>query len=145
MSFQTIITAHPNGEGLQYDNGTPIGSKQLLGRNGSVTQLTSNATAVSLNATHGKIIMYNGVSGTLANGAGVSFTFTNSKIKTTSLIFLQCQATSATAEATRSNITAMVENVTNPADGSCIIHVYNHDAATSTDAPVINFLIFTPQ
>lgn len=135
MSFQTIICAQANGEGLTYDNATPIGSQQLLGRHAAVAQGTSNSTAVTSNSTHGTITMF----GSLAASTAATFTFTNNKIKTTSHIYL-----TPIGKSLVTFIPLMVTLTATPSAGSCAIAVYNIDAANAISAPGVNFLILNP-
>ena len=62
------------------------------GAGGSVTQLTSKATGVTLNKVSGQIVTSNS---TLNNGEAVSFTFTNSTIAATDVIVLNIASGSA--------------------------------------------------
>ncbi len=122
------------GKGLEDSKGVRITSANLLGGSGAVTQLTSNATAVTLNAHSGRITMYEA----LANGAGAGFTLTNSAINATCQIYLNVVGTTATAAATRD---AFTYNITSQTSGSCVIQVYNGDAAASSAALVVCFFI----
>jgi hypothetical protein len=126
-----------NGGAITDSHNRRVGTDDILGTRGSVAQGTNNSTDVTKHATHGRITMF----GTLANGAGATFNFINNKIQANSLILLQVQETTATAAATRACCTVSVENTTTLGSGSCIIHIFNPDAATTTAAPVIQFLI----
>jgi hypothetical protein len=146
MSQPRTVTVRADGRALEIDGGpSRVSPKAIFGDFGTVTQQTNNSTGVTLNAPTGKIIMFNGTSGTLANGAGASFVLTNSCIQTSSGIILTTQSSTGTAAATRQPVIAGVEDVTSLGDGSCTIHVYNPDAATTTDAPVIYFQILNPK
>jgi transcription elongation factor len=129
-----IVRMRIDGRALVIDNEHRVDSNALFGQAGAVTQGTNNNTAVTLNATNGRITM----NAAVANGAGHDFTFTNAAIRAASQLFLQVQATTATAAATRVNTTIAVVSQT---AGSAVLHVFNGDAAATSAAPIINFLV----
>jgi hypothetical protein len=100
-------------------------------RGGAVTQITSRATGVTLNAPAGQITMD---ATSLAAAAEASFVVTNS----------YCTATSVPVVAVKSSTTGTpVAVVTAVADGSFTVTVTNLHASTAdTTADVINFIVF---
>jgi hypothetical protein len=101
------------------------------GTGGTVTQLTSKSTAVTLNKLSGQITMNNA---TLNRNTGVSFTLTNSFITATDVLIVNI-ASGATA----SSYTATIDAV---AAGSCSIHLHNHTTGTDlSEAVVLNFIV----
>lgn len=97
---------------------------------GSVTQLTSKATAVILNANKGQITMN---SAALAAGAEVSFTLNNSFISATDVVIVNIQSVG-----TVNSYSATVSAVS---AGSCAITLSNLSTASLSQALVLNFLI----
>ena len=102
------------------------------GNGGTVTQLTSRTTGVTLNAPSGQITL---VADSIAGLSSQEFTLTNSYIAATDVVLASFGSglTSAQYDVT----------VTATAAGSCKISVHNvNNSATSTDTPVINFVVF---
>lgn len=102
------------------------------GNGGTVTQLTSRTTGVTLNAPSGQITL---VSGSISGLSSQEFTLTNSYIAATDVVLVSFASglTAATYDVT----------VTATAAGSCKISVHNVNiSATPTDTPVINFVVF---
>lgn len=102
------------------------------GNGGTVTQLTSRTTGVTLNAPSGQITL---VSDSIAGLSSQEFTLTNSFIAATDVVLVSFASglTAATYDVT----------VTATAAGSCKISVHNVNiSATPTDTPVINFVVF---
>ena len=97
---------------------------------GSVTQLSSKSTAVTLNKSSGQITMNNA---DLATVTTVSFTFTNSTIsaKDTMVVCISSGATTGAYLVYVSNLTA----------GSATISLRNFTAGTLGEAVVVNFAI----
>ena len=95
---------------------------------------TEAAGAVTINNRKGVITM----AAVLNAGAGLAITLTNSYVTASSVILLNVEGTTATAAATRDALTA---NLTSRTAGSCVIQVYNGDAANTSAAPKIHFLI----
>ena len=98
---------------------------------GAVTQLTSKATAVTLNKSAGRITMHNA---SLSNGASISFTLNNSLISTKDVLIVNVSgglATSGTYIASTSTLAA----------GSAVISLYNISAGPLSEAVVLNFAI----
>lgn len=102
------------------------------GSGGTVTQLTSRTTGVTLNAPSGQITL---VSGSVAGLSSQEFTLTNSYIAATDVVLVSFGSglTAATYDVT----------VTETSAGSCKISLHNvNNSATPTDTPVINFAVF---
>lgn len=107
----------------------PLG--YALGAGGTVTQLTSKSTAVTLNKTSGAITMHND---SLAAGAAVTFTLNNSLMYHTDTIIPMIKS-GATTNSYSIDITA-VNN------GSCDIQLRNISAGALGEAVVVSFMIF---
>ena len=90
----------------------------------SVTQITSATTGVTLNSESGVIT---GITQTLAADALISFTLTNSYIKAGSLVAVSVVGYSGTYDGTAGFPCVSVGSV---ADGSCVIKLFNPDAAS---------------
>ena len=97
---------------------------------GTVTQLSSKSTAVTLNKSSGQITMNNA---DLATVTTVSFTLTNSTIsaKDTMVVCISSGATTG----------AYLVYVSNLAAGSATISLRNFTAGTLGEAVVVNFAI----
>jgi len=101
------------------------------GNGGTVTQLTSRTTGVTLNAPCGQITL---VAGSISGLSSQEFTLTNSYIAATDVVLVSF-ASGLTA-------TTYDVTVTATAAGSCKISVHNvNNSATPTDTPVINFAV----
>jgi hypothetical protein len=101
-------------------------------RGAAVTQATSRATGVTINAPAGAITMN---AASLAAGAEATFTVTNS--------FVTARSVPVIALASGQTADTSVVNVTAVANGSFNITVTNLNAATAdTGAGVINFIVF---
>jgi hypothetical protein len=99
---------------------------------GTVTQITSKATGVTLNAYNGVITMNNAA---LAAGAEVSFTVTNSAVGATDVIVASI-ASAATAGAYTCTVDAV-------ASGSFRLSIGNVSAGSLSEAIVINFIVLS--
>jgi hypothetical protein len=97
---------------------------------GTVTQLTSKSTAVTLNKSAGQITLNNAA---LAGGAAATFTLTNSLISTNDIIIVNV-ASGGTAAA----YTTYVSSISN---GSAILAIRNLTAGSLSEAVVINFAL----
>lgn len=106
--------------------------KAMLGYSGgsAVTQLTSKATGVTINAESGQITCNNAQ---LNAGVEVTFTVTNNRVKSTDvpLVALQSVFTSGAYLATVSAV----------ADGSFDITLTNASGGALSEAGVINFVL----
>ena len=97
------------------------------GSGGTVTQLTSKSTGVTLNKTNGQITMN---AAALANGASVAFNLTNSTISNTDLLLTNCSSNSGyTVTCTSCTV------------GSANIRVTNVSGGSLSEALVINFAV----
>lgn len=123
------IILSPNGTGEVYTT-KPFGYGGA-GTGGSVTQLTSKSTGVTLNKLCGRIIMNNAQ---LNRGTSVSFTLTNSFIDTTDVVVVNI-ASGATAG-------AYVVTVEVIAAGSCNISLHNNASGVDySEAVNLNFAV----
>jgi len=100
------------------------------GAGGTVTQASSKSTGVTLNKVCGQITMNNA---SLAAGAEVSFTLTNSTIAATDVVFTAISS-GATAGAYNTHVDAI-------AAGSCRISISNFSGSPLSEAIVINFAV----
>ena len=100
---------------------------------GSVTQLTSKSTAVTLNKSAGQITMNNAA---LAGNTAASFTLNNSLISANDTIIV-C-ISSITTGSTAGAYTSYVSNMTS---GSASITLRNLSGTSYSEAIVINFSI----
>jgi hypothetical protein len=97
---------------------------------GTVTQLTSKSTGVTLNKSAGQITM-DGAS--LANITNVSFTLTNSTISAKDVVVL-----SVSSGATAGAYNCWISSKTT---GSCVITIRNLSGGSLSEAFVINFAV----
>jgi hypothetical protein len=100
------------------------------GAQGSVTQITSKATGVTLNKSAGKITM-NGAA--LGAGATALFTLTNNTISANDVMIVNVGAGGTSG--------AYWPYVASLTAGSAVIGLYNNTAGSLSEAPVINFAI----
>jgi len=102
------------------------------GNGGTVTQITSRTTGVTLNAPSGQITL---VAGSISGLSSQEFTLTNSYIAATDVVLVTF---GSGLTATTYDVT-----VTETSAGSCKISIHNvNNSATPTDTPVINFAVF---
>jgi len=97
---------------------------------GTVTQLTSKSTCVTLNKSSGQITMNNAE---LANATNVTFTLTNSTINAKDVVTLSV-ASGATAGAYNCWISSK-------GTGTCTITLRNLSGGALSEAVVINFAV----
>ena len=125
--------------GVAYEDQNIVGADLILSDSdlgytaaaqGSVTQLTSKSTAVTLNASAGRITMNNAALGATTN---VTFTLNNSKLSVNDVVVLSVSE-GATAGAYNCWISGK-------AAGSATITVRNISASPLSEAVVINFAI----
>ena len=109
---------------------TKVGYGTITGTGGSVTQATSKSTGVTLDKPCGQIVTD---AASLAAGARVSFTLTNSSIAATDVIGVNISS-GATAD-------AYIVCVTAVAAGSCRIQIANLSASPLGEALTLNFAI----
>lgn len=128
------ISITPKGTGVVTTSSVRVNNSIgfASGSGGTVTQLTSRTTGVTLNAPTGQITL---VAGSITGLSSQEFTLTNSFIAATDVVLVSFASglTSAQYDVT----------VTATANGSCKIAVHNvNNSATPTDTPVINFVVF---
>lgn len=97
---------------------------------GTVTQATSKSTGVTLNKSAGRITMNNA---SLASGASVTFTLTNSTISTNDVLIVNVSG-GGTAGAYWPYVSSM-------ASGSAVIGLWNSTAGPLSEAVILNFAI----
>ena len=142
LNGNTLSSTNTNGN----INLTPNGTGQVLttaplgygtGAGGTVTQLTSRTTGVTLDKLSGEIVLF---AGSLGGHDADEFTLTNSFIGANDVIML-CIKSGANA-ATRKYYQVHAVAVS---AGSCVISVGNIDNATiptvGTESPVIQFVV----
>lgn len=125
----TTITVFDLNRPLLAADGQTIGYQGAAGTGGTVTQLTSKATGVTLNKPVGEITM---MGNALAAATTVSFTLTNSYIGNTDLLVLN-QTSTANAGGYYFN------SICNA--GNAQISVRNITAASASDAVVIRYAV----
>jgi hypothetical protein len=101
------------------------------GAGGSVTQLTSKATGVTLDKPSGAITLNNAA---LAAATIVSFTLTNSYIATTDTVIVNVKSGNATV----GTYTVWAEGIL---AGSCKIVIENRSAGSLSEALVLNYSV----
>jgi len=116
---------------------TCFASEQLgytTGAQGTVTQLTSKSTGVTLNKSAGRITLNNEA---LASNTAASFTLTNSLISANDVII-----TNVSGGGTAGAYTTYVSSMTT---GSAVITLRNMSAGSLSEAVIINFAIIHGQ
>jgi hypothetical protein len=101
---------------------------------GTVTQLTSNVTGVTVNAAQGLVTMFS----TLAGASVARFTITNSRVQATSVITVTSQSVGSVG-GLPTNVGIMAVGA-----GTFDVIVYNPDSGATTAAPIIQFNISYP-
>ena len=133
------MTSNTKPIGVAYEDQNIVGSDLILSDSqlgytaaaqGTVTQLTSKATAVTLDKAAGQIVMNNASLGATTN---VTFTLTNSLISVNDVLILNVAA-GATAGAYNCWVSSL-------AVGSATITVRNISASPLAEAVTINFAI----
>lgn len=99
------------------------------GAGGTVTQVTSKSTTVTLNKPCGQITMHNA---SLAAGTQANFTLTNSLITVNDLILVNVRTPTAALYSVRAG---------DIASGSCLISLTNVSGGPLSDAVIISFAI----
>lgn len=97
---------------------------------GSVTQITSKSTAVTLNKSAGQITMHNA---SLGAGATVLFTLTNNTLSAKDVLIVNVGSGGTSG--------AYWPYVANLSSGAAIIGVYNNTAGPLAEAIVLNFAV----
>jgi hypothetical protein len=126
----TTIAIYDLNRPLLGSAGSAIGYSS--GTGGTVTQGTNKSTGVTLDKRCGQITMN---SASLAAGAEVSFTLTNSYIASTDVVYV-CIASGATAGAYNVQVDAV-------GTGSCRISLSNLSSGSLGEAIVLNFVVIT--
>ena len=111
---------------------TGVGIGYGTGSGGTVTQLTSKSTDVTLNKPCGKITMHNA---SLASGGAVTFVFYNSTMTNKDIIEIAIDASSMTAGHDLYYILKTINN------GFAFITLVNRQTFAIAEAVVINFAI----
>jgi len=97
---------------------------------GTVTQATSKSTGVTLNKSMGRITMNNA---SLAGGAAVTFTMTNSNISVNDVVMVSVSGGGTAG--------AYWPYVSSQASGSAVIGLWNSTGGALAEAVIINFAI----
>jgi hypothetical protein len=134
-----IMSSNTKPIGVAFEDQDIIGSNFVLAggelgytaeASGTVTQLTSKSTGVTLNKSAGQITLNNEA---LANITNVSFTLTNSTISAKDVIIL-----SVSSGATAGAYNCWISSKTT---GSCVITIRNLSGGSLSEAFVINFAV----
>lgn len=126
-----VPTPTTTGNVITMDNiiqKTAVGIGYGAGAGGTVTQLTSKSTAVTLNKPTGTIIMNNA---TMVSGAAVSFSVINTLVSNTDTVVPSTSTTSY----------AYTIDCVGVANGSFIIRIVNNSASSLSENIAINFTI----
>jgi hypothetical protein len=133
----SIVSSEPNnGDILEWNDTAqewqPVAKVvgYATGSGGTVTQLTSKSTGVTLNKACGRITMEGGA---LAASTSVAFTLTNSTIASTDNVLV-----SIASGATAASYVVCVDAI---AAGSCRIHVRNVSGGSLGEALVLGFTV----
>lgn len=133
------MTSNTKPIGVAFEDQDIIGSNFVMSggelgytaeASGTVTQLTSKSTGVTLNKSAGQITMNDAA---LANATNVTFTLTNSGITAKDVVVLSVAA----------GATAGAYNcwVSGKSTGSCTITLRNLSGGSLSEAVVINFAV----
>lgn len=109
-----------------------LGIGYITGAGGSVTQITSKSTSVTLNTVCGQIVTHNG---SLAGGAITGFVVNNSTIVSTDTIVVNVQNVSVSDTG---NYRVYAERCQS---GTFIIRLHNITAGALSDAVTISFAV----
>lgn len=142
LNGNTLSSTNTNGNINLVPNGTgqvlttaPLGYG--TGAGGTVTQLTSRTTGVTLDKITGEIVLF---AGSIAGHEADEFTLTNSLIGANDVIMLCIKSGAAAATRKYYQVHAVAVSA-----GSCVISVGNIDNASipsvGTESPVIQFVI----
>ena len=133
------MTSNTKSIGVAFEDQDIIGSNFVMSggelgytaeASGTVTQLTSKSTGVTLNKSAGQITMNNAE---LANATNVTFTLTNSGISAKDVVILSV-ASGATAGAYNCWVSGK-------GTGTCTITLRNLSGGALSEAVVINFAV----
>jgi hypothetical protein len=134
------MTTNTKPIGVAYEDQNIIGADNILSDNqfgytanaqGSVTQLTSKSTAVTLNKSAGRITMNNAE---LAATTNVSFTLNNSLISANDVLILTVSGGNATAATYNCFVNSL-------AAGTASITLRNISAGSLSEAIIVNFAL----
>jgi hypothetical protein len=134
------MTTNTKPIGVAYEDQNIIGADNILSDNqfgytanaqGSVTQLTSKSTAVTLNKSAGRITMNNAE---LAATTNVSFTLNNSLISVNDVLILTVSGGNATAATYNCFVNSL-------AAGTASITLRNISAGSLSEAIIVNFAL----
>lgn len=128
--FINSISGAITATGLLSSNSPTAGVGYSTGAGGAITQSTNKSTGVTLDKTTGTITMNNA---SLAAGAAVSFTLTNSAIAATDIV-----AVSIKSAATTNSYSVTTQAV---GAGSCSIQIHNFTAGALAEAVVLSFAV----
>ena len=142
LNANTLSSTNTNGNINLMPNGTgqvlttaPLGYG--TGAGGTVTQLTSRTTGVTLDKITGEIVLF---AGSISGHEADEFTLTNSFIGANDVIMLCIKSGAAAATRKYYQVHAVAVSA-----GSCVISVGNIDNASipaaGTESPVIQFVI----
>jgi hypothetical protein len=106
------------------------GNGYKTGAGGTVTQITSKATGVTLNTICGQVVTHNAA---LASNAKVSFVVTNSSIDTTDVVGLNIDSGGTLA--------AYIAWISAVGAGSFTVTILNNTAGSLSEAITLNFAI----
>jgi hypothetical protein len=134
IRYNRIVDLTANGYGLLWEGGVGIFNEYNIidassTTGGTATQATSKSTAVTINATRGRITMNNAA---LAAGASVTFTLNNSSIASTDGLYV-AYVSGGTASAYSFTSTS--------ASGSAQITVRNVSGGSLSEPIVVGFFI----
>ena len=127
--------------GVAYEDQNIIGADKIYSASefgytadaqGTVTQATSKATAVTLNKSAGRITMNNAA---LAGSTAVSFTLNNNLISSNDILILNVSG-GAVADAT-----AYTVYVSSLATGSAVITLRNLTITSQSEAVIVNYAL----
>jgi hypothetical protein len=134
------MTTNTKPIGVAYEDQNIIGADNILSDNqfgytanaqGSVTQLTSKSTAVTLNKSAGRITMNNAE---LAATTNVSFTLNNSLISVNDVLILTVSGGNATAATYNCFVNSL-------AAGTASITLRNISGGALSEAIIVNFAL----
>jgi hypothetical protein len=136
ISNHAVVFTQNNAEAFRVDTSKNVlvtssgGLGYGTGSGGTVTQLTSKATGVTLNKTNGSIVMN---AAALGAGATTSFTLTNSTIAATDVVIVN----NGGGAADPSQYDLRVK----PGAGNLVVWITNRSGGSLSEAYVINFAV----
>ena len=127
--------------GVAYEDQNIIGSDKIYSSSefgytvdaqGAVTQLTSKATAVTLNKSAGRITLNNAA---LAGNTAVSFTLNNTYISNNDILILNVSGGSVADATTYTTYTSSLTT------GAAVITLRNLTSSSQSEAVIINYAL----